>query len=131
LLGKDKSIHVKFLYTEGQGALSIAFGFNAEAKDSVREIRFDVQDRGIGIGNSELQRIFEPFYRSPETLRTHVQGTGLGLTVVQQGVREMGGRVTVSSAVGVGSTFTVYLPIAESPSTVPAVAASVSKSEYS
>jgi len=109
-------------------------GISAEvagAKDSVREIRIDVQDRGIGIGDSELQRIFEPFYRSPETLRTHIQGTGLGLTVVQQGVREMGGRVTVSSAVGVGSTFTVYLPIAESPSTVPAVAASVSKSEYS
>lgn len=85
-----------------------------ESKDAAREIRIQVQDRGIGIRDSELQRIFEPFYRSPETLATHVQGTGLGLTVAQRSVVEMGGKLTVSSAVGVGSTFTVYLPAAES-----------------
>jgi signal transduction histidine kinase len=85
-----------------------------ESKDAAREIRIQVQDRGIGIRDSELQRIFEPFYRSPETLATHVQGTGLGLTVAQRSVVEMGGKLTVSSVVGVGSTFTVYLPAAES-----------------
>jgi len=84
-----------------------------ESQDSNREIRIQVRDRGIGIRDSELQRIFEPFYRSTETLATHVQGTGLGLTVAQRSVIEMGGKLTVSSALGVGSTFTVYLPVAE------------------
>ena len=95
-------------------------GISAELQrcdHSAREIRISVQDRGIGIRDSELQRIFEPFYRSPDVLGTHVQGTGLGLAVVQRSVAEMGGRVTVSSAVGVGSTFTVCLPVAESPLT--------------
>lgn len=86
-----------------------------EFDDSSSEIQIHVQDRGIGIHESELKRIFEPFYRSPEVLGSHVQGTGLGLAVVQRGITEMGGRVTVSSAVGVGSTFTVCLPVAESP----------------
>ena len=93
-------------------------GISAELQESDHsspEIQIRVQDHGIGIRESELQRVFEPFYRSPEVLGSHVQGTGLGLAVVRRGVCEMGGRVTVSSAVDVGSTFTVCLPVAESP----------------
>ena len=84
-----------------------------EAGHSAREIQIRVQDRGIGIRESELQRIFEPFYRSPDVVATHVQGTGLGLAVVQRSVADMGGRLTVSSTIGVGSTFTICLPVAE------------------
>ena len=92
-------------------------GISAELErcdPSAREIRISVQDRGIGIRDSEQQRIFEPFYRSPDVLATHVQGTGLGLAVVQRSVTEMRGRLMVSSAVGIGSIFTICLPVAES-----------------
>jgi signal transduction histidine kinase len=92
-----------------------------ESKDSTREICIHVQDRGIGIRDSELQRIFEPFYRSPETFATNVQGTGLGLTVAQRSVNEMGGRLMVSSTIGVGSTFTIHLPVAKSSPTPPSM----------
>jgi signal transduction histidine kinase len=85
-----------------------------QSKDSARQICIRVQDRGIGIRDSELQRIFEPFYRSPETFATNVQGTGLGLTVTQRSVSDMGGKLMVSSTIGVGSTFTIQLPVAES-----------------
>ena len=67
----------------------------------------------MGISESDLHHIFDPFYRSPEMLGTHVQGTGLGLTVAKHCITEMGGRLTVASALHEGSTFTVQLPIAE------------------
>jgi signal transduction histidine kinase len=101
------------------------------SRDSAREIVIHVQDRGIGIHESELQRVFEPFYRSPEILASHVQGTGLGLTVAQRSIIEMGGELTVASAVGVGSTFTIHLPVAESSRAAPSFPISVSTSEHS
>jgi len=109
-------------------------GLTAElqgSRDSAREIVIHVQDRGIGIHESELQRVFEPFYRSPEILASHVQGTGLGLTVAQRSIIEMGGELTVVSAVGVGSTFTIHLPVAESSRAAPSFPISVSTSEHS
>jgi signal transduction histidine kinase len=82
-------------------------------EDSAPEIQISVQDRGIGVRDSELHRIFEPFYRSPEVVASNIQGTGLGLSVVQRGVAEMGGRLTVTSTLGMGSTFTIHMPISE------------------
>ena len=77
------------------------------------EIWIHVQDHGVGISPSDLHHIFDPFYRSPEMLGTHVQGTGLGLTVAKQCITEMGGRLIVASELHEGSTFTVQLPVAE------------------
>ena len=69
--------------------------------------------RGIGIAPSEQRRIFERFYQSDRRLsRTH-EGCGLGLSIVRSVVRAHGGSVSVQSAPGVGSTFTVQLPTAE------------------
>lgn len=70
-----------------------------------------VEDNGIGIPADKLPYIFDPFYRvkSHETL--HIQGTGLGLSLVQAIVEGHGGRVTVESTHGVGSAFTLYLPL--------------------
>jgi len=79
-----------------------------------REIWVHVQDHGVGISMSDMPHIFDPFYRSPETLGTHVQGTGLGLTVAKRCITEMGGKLIVASKLHVGSTFTVQLPVAES-----------------
>ena len=77
------------------------------------EIWIHVQDHGVGISPSDLHHIFDPFYRSPEMLGTHVQGTGLGLTVAKQCITEMGGRLIVASELHEGSTFTVELPVVE------------------
>ena len=83
-----------------------------ESKDSRgREVRISVQDRGKGIDRSELPRIFEPFYRSPAAVAGQVHGTGLGLPIAKSIAEAMGGRLSVKSEFGVGSVFTVHLPV--------------------
>jgi PAS domain S-box-containing protein len=73
-------------------------------------IRFSVSDEGVGIPRSELDRVFEKFYRlDPEQTRG-VAGTGLGLYVCKELVERMAGRISVTSILGRGSTFTVELP---------------------
>lgn len=82
-----------------------------EAKDGSMEVRISVQDDGPGINSSELRHIFEPFYRSPKVVEAQIHGTGLGLTVAARIAQSMGGRLSVTSEVGVGSTFTLHLPV--------------------
>jgi signal transduction histidine kinase len=69
-----------------------------------------VEDRGPGIPPEEHGRIFERFYRRGSELRRETQGIGIGLTIVQHIVEAHGGRVTVRSAPGQGSRFTLELP---------------------
>jgi signal transduction histidine kinase len=71
----------------------------------------EVSDRGIGIDPSERERIFEKFYRVPSRQNERVPGTGLGLALVFHIVRAHGGRVELQSAIGEGSTFSIYLPL--------------------
>ena len=78
-----------------------------------RGIRIVVADRGVGIDSSELQHIFEPFYRSPHAIAAQIRGSGLGLPVVKHIVEEMGGTLSVNSEVGKGSTFTLHLQVAD------------------
>ncbi len=85
-----------------------------ESKDTRgREVRISVQDRGKGIDRSELPLIFEPFYRSPAAVAGQVHGTGLGLPIAKSIAEAMGGRLSVKSEVGVGSVFTVHLPVGD------------------
>ena len=70
-----------------------------------------VRDRGIGISPADQQHIFEKFYRAPGPAAERISGTGLGLTIVDHIVQAHGGRVTVESSPGHGSTFAVRLPI--------------------
>jgi two-component system sensor histidine kinase SenX3 len=77
--------------------------------DDGPEVQISVQDRGIGISSHELSRIFEPFYRSPEVSTAQIHGTGLGLPLAKRIAEAMGGRLTVTSKVGVGSIFTLHL----------------------
>ena len=78
-----------------------------------REIRISVQDRGKGINRAELHRIFEPFYRCEAAVSEQIHGTGLGLPIAKSLAEAMGGRLSVTSEVGVGSTFTVHLPVVD------------------
>jgi two-component system NtrC family sensor kinase len=71
------------------------------------EIHVSVADNGKGIAPERLTRIFEPFYTTKEPGR----GTGLGLSVCHRIVRQHGGHIRVESQVGIGSEFTVILPM--------------------
>jgi signal transduction histidine kinase len=71
-----------------------------------------IADRGIGIAPADQGRIFEPFYRAPEVVAAQIQGAGLGLSLVKRTVHAHGGRISVRSAPGSGSEFTVVLPAA-------------------
>ncbi len=76
------------------------------------EVHVTVEDRGIGIAAADQARIFEPFYRAPAVVAAQIQGAGLGLSLVKRIVEAHGGRLTVRSAPGQGSAFTVVLPAA-------------------
>ena len=70
-----------------------------------------VADTGIGIPQEELPHIFERFFRGQQPRSLQLSGSGLGLSIVHEIVEQHGGRVTVDSKVGVGSTFTIWLPL--------------------
>lgn len=73
-----------------------------------RYVRITVQDEGIGIPQTYLRRIFEPYFTTKQA------GSGLGLSVVYSIMRQHGGTVTVESELGKGARFYLYLPAAES-----------------
>ena len=72
----------------------------------------EVTDHGVGIPPDEQERIFEKFYRLDPQMTRGVGGSGLGLYISRQLVDQMGGRLSVSSRYGAGSTFSVTLPLA-------------------
>jgi two-component system, OmpR family, sensor histidine kinase SenX3 len=76
-----------------------------------KRVTVRVADKGIGIPNAQLKRIFKRFYRVPGRFMARVKGTGLGLFIVDSVIQKHGGRVFAESGgLGHGSTFTVHLP---------------------
>ncbi len=72
--------------------------------------RIDVIDNGVGISSEYLNRIFERFFRVDKSRSQATGGTGLGLSIVKHIVELHGGRISVSSMLGKGSAFSVFLP---------------------
>ncbi|MBL9149296.1 MAG: PAS domain-containing protein [Phycisphaerae bacterium] len=91
-------------YTPAGGSVSLTL------RATPSEVRFEIADTGIGIGENDQERIFESFYRARDPRVEKITGTGLGLSVARQIARLHGGDVTVSSVVDRGSTFTLALP---------------------
>jgi two-component system phosphate regulon sensor histidine kinase PhoR len=82
-----------------------------EVEGGPDSVRLAVRDTGEGIPGAHLGRIFERFYRVDPHRSREKGGTGLGLAIVKHAVSKLGGEVEVSSTVGVGSTFTITLPL--------------------
>ncbi len=92
-------------YTPDPGEVTIV------ARQTGSSIFISVRDTGIGIAPGDIDEVFNRFYRSEDISVRKVAGTGLGLSIAETFVEMHGGRLTVSSEYGVGSTFTFNLPI--------------------
>jgi signal transduction histidine kinase len=105
-------------FTEPGGRIRIGYGVveKADARVSVATpgpwVRVDVEDSGIWIPREKLRSIFEPFVQVDSRLTREHPGTGLGLTISRNLARLMGGDLTVTSRVGDGSCFSLWLPLA-------------------
>jgi two-component system sensor histidine kinase SenX3 len=93
-------------YSDDEVRVSVSVSSVDEKRVAVR-----VVDKGIGIPNAQLKRIFKRFYRVPGLFMARVKGTGLGLFIVRSVIEKHGGRVYAESAgLGHGSTFVIQLP---------------------
>jgi len=96
---------------------AIKFTFGAAGKVTVRAHAesetavIEVEDSGRGISEEDQAHLFERLYRTQSAEKDHVPGTGLGLTIVKAIVEAHGGRISVRSELGQGTTFRVELPI--------------------
>lgn len=102
--------------------LSNAFKYSNSGSEIKLEIRqfdfqkyskyqFVVSDNGIGMSKEFVEKVFEPYMRETDYSDKHIVGTGLGMSIVKSIVKQMNGEISVESTLGVGSTFTVTLPI--------------------
>lgn len=91
-------------YTEPGGRIRLV------AEASAGEVAVRVRDTGSGIAPAEMAEVFEPFVQHPQALDRHQGGLGIGLAIVRSLVELHGGRVDLTSEVGVGSEFVVRLP---------------------
>jgi PAS domain S-box-containing protein len=101
---------VKFTPSGGSVTVTLSAGPAPDSGDD--EVTVAVADTGIGVPAEELDRLFGRFFRASTAVRHAVPGVGLGLTITRAIVRAHGGGVTVTSAEGVGTTFTLHLPVA-------------------
>jgi signal transduction histidine kinase len=94
-------------YSPGGGAVLIS-----ASRDVSGKVNITVTDHGIGVSTSEAGHIFRPFHRSPIASAEKIPGVGLGLSVSKKIVEAHGGKISVESTIGLGSTFRIQLTAA-------------------
>jgi signal transduction histidine kinase len=91
------------------------FTTDGEIRLDVREVGPEVElvvsDTGMGMSAQQLDRLFEAFYQADSSPRRRHDGAGLGLAISRAFIEALGGRIAVQSSPGVGSRFTVNMPI--------------------
>ena len=109
----DKEMWEKIIFNLLSNAFK--FTFEGEIKVSLKKekesIFLSIQDSGVGISESDLPRMFERFYRIESTKGRSYEGSGIGLSLVQELVKLHGGNVEVRSQQGKGTTFIVSIPM--------------------
>ncbi|HUN65825.1 MAG TPA: HAMP domain-containing sensor histidine kinase [Bacteroidota bacterium] len=101
-------------YTPEHGSIDIAVTHHATCdlpRGRAGCVQIDVTDTGVGIPREDVDKVFNKFYQAKNTPLVSEKGSGLGLALVKHVAEAHGGRATVTSEVGVGSTFTVLLPL--------------------
>lgn len=96
---------VKFTF---EGRIEVRLG-SVDSEDNKLLLQFEVEDTGIGIAESSIKQIFEPFDQANRSVHRKFGGTGLGLSISRNLCRMMGGDLTVRSRLGEGSTFSFTL----------------------
>ncbi|BCL37525.1 ATP-binding protein [Nostoc sp. MS1] len=99
--------------TNGRIILTVKIDKQDPSAASLGVITFTVKDTGIGMSLSQQQQLFQPFTQGDTSTTKKYGGTGLGLAISRHFCNMMGGEILVNSQLGVGSTFTVYLPLQE------------------
>lgn len=97
-------------FTE-HGEVSLAFVSASPEMDGRSHITFSVSDTGIGMNESTLQGLFQPFSQADGSITRKYGGTGLGLSISKRLVELMGGTIAVESEVGKGSRFVISIPM--------------------
>jgi signal transduction histidine kinase/DNA-binding response OmpR family regulator len=96
-----------FKFTEnGQVALVI----NLHERDGLEFVNFDIKDTGIGMNEEQLGKLFDTYTQAERSTSAKYGGTGLGLSISKHFAEMMGGGVEVTSEVGKGSTFSIFVP---------------------
>jgi signal transduction histidine kinase len=94
----------------GAEPCSISIKAETGVSNDDHQVKVTIADQGIGIQPSELNQIFEPFYRGTDVVAAQIHGNGLGLSLVKNAIEANGGSISVTSAPGRGSAFTLSLP---------------------
>lgn len=99
-----------YKYTPDNGEIYI------QAKVENEFAIISIKDNGTGMSEDELENLFQPYFRTQDALASDVKGNGLGLYIVKMLVEAHNGSVSVSSAIGKGTIFTIQLPLFHTPS---------------
>ena len=111
-------VFVRFEHEVGVGSRHAGQGgqtFGDKLGDLAQIVAFEVSDTGIGIPEDKREKIFEHFFQVNNPLGILNQGSGIGLSITQEFIKLLGGRIEVESSPGIGSSFKVYLPFVDSP----------------
>ena len=98
-------------FTNDGGTITYGVSYHPGKDDRHINVRYRIADTGIGMAEEFVDHIFDEFSQEEHGARTQYQGTGLGMAITKRYVDLMGGTISVESKKGVGSTFTVELPM--------------------